>query len=286
MATTSKMSKDSHQKSKDEAINIELIHHHLKNNTPSGIKIREAFSSNLPYEQPFIDTEQSGATRSAHHDLNLRMADGTIKGVEFKGSKRFKPIDTTKAPWVNGVQFYNGTGSKFKMGNIYARKFYDECLDKIREGLNMKTPKPSYEEWSKDAFRQGRPKTPFVTELRDIAYCSDYLSDIRKEFNKTFIASTFELTDLMLEVQSIADEVLSCKDYWLQIHGDINDPEKFHVRWTNKIKMPEIISVEQIKSKDNCDINFKFTCYEDSEFFAKMRWGYGQCITNIRVDIK
>ena len=286
METTKKMPKDSHKKSKDEAINIELIHHHLKNNTPSGIKIREAFSLDLPSEQPFVSSEQSGATRSAHHDFNLRMADGTIKAVEFKGSKRFKAIDTTKAPWVNGVQFYNGTGSKFNMGNIYASNFHESCIDKIREDLKMTTPKPSYEEWVKDAFRQGKPKTPFVTELREIAYCSDYLSNMRKEFNKTFIPSTIELSNLMIEVQDIANEVLSCKDYWLQIHGDINDPEKFHVKWTNKITMPEIVSVEQVKSKNNCDINFKFVCEDDSEFFAKMRWGYGQCITNIRIDIK
>jgi hypothetical protein len=282
------MSKDSHQKSKDEAINIDLIHHHLKNNTPSGIKIREAFISDLPFEQNFIGTEQSGATRSAHHDLNLIMSDDpkVIKAVEFKGSKHFKPIDPTKSPWVNGVQFYNGTGNKFSIGNIYAQKFYTNCLDNIIKDLNITKPKPSYEEWSKDAFRQGKPKTPFVCELREKAYCSDYLSNMRKEFNNKFIASTFELTDLMLEVQTIADEVLSCKDYWLQIHGDINEPDKFHVKWTNKIKMPEIVSVEQVKSKANCDINFKFTCQDYSEFFAKMRWGYGQCITNIRVDIK
>ena len=52
------------------------------------------------------------------------MSDGTLKSVEFKGSKHFKPIDSTKSPWVNGVQFYNGTGSKFKMGNIYSKKFF------------------------------------------------------------------------------------------------------------------------------------------------------------------
>lgn len=50
--------------------------------------------------------------------------------------------------------------------------------------------------------------------------------------------------------------------------------------------MPEIVSVEQIKLKDNCDIIFKFICDDSSEFFAKMRLGYGQCITNIRIDIK
>jgi hypothetical protein len=90
----------------------------------------------------------------------------------------------------------------------------------------------------------------------------------------------------MIEVQKISEEVLNCKDFWLQIHGDIDDPDKFHVKWTNKIVMPEIVSVEQLKSKDNCDINFKFICDDNSEFFAKMRWGYGQCITNIRIDIK
>ena len=83
MEATAKVSKDSHKKSKDEAINIDLIHDHLKNNTPSGIKIREAFISDLPSDQHFIGTEQSGATRSAHHDLNLKMSDETIKSVEF-----------------------------------------------------------------------------------------------------------------------------------------------------------------------------------------------------------
>ena len=72
---------------------MSFSNHHLKNNTPSGIKIREAFISDLPSETIFIGTEKSGATRSAHHDINLRMADGTLKKVEFKGSKDFTPLD-------------------------------------------------------------------------------------------------------------------------------------------------------------------------------------------------
>ena len=280
-----KMNTDSHKKSKDEAINISKLHEHIKNNTPSGIKIKNAFASELPEHNMFTSTVTSGANRSTHHDLQIEL-DGALKTVEFKGSQFFKPIDSTKAPWTNGVQFYNGPGNKFKVGSLYAKKFYDECLDKIIVDLELKTPKPSYEEWVKDAFRQGKPKTPFVCELREKGYCGDYLSDARKQFNKGFILSTFELTDLMLEVQKISEEVLNCKDFWLQIHGDIDDPDKFHVKWTNKIVMPEIVSVEQLKSKDNCDINFKFICDDNSEFFAKMRWGYGQCITNIRIDIK
>ena len=280
-----KMNTDSHKKSKDEAINISKLHEHIKNNTSSGIKIKNAFASELPDKNMFTSTVMSGANRSTHHDLQIEL-DGALKTVEFKGSMHFKQIDATKAPWTNGVQFYNGPGNKFKVGSLYAKKFYDECLDKIIVDLDLKTPKPSYEEWVKDAFRQGKPKTPFVCELREKGYCGDYLSDARKQFNKSFMLSTFELTDLMIEVQKISEEVLNCKDFWLQIHGDIDDPDKFHVKWTNKIVMPEIVSVEQLKSKDNCDINFKFICDDNSEFFAKMRWGYGQCITNIRIDIK
>jgi hypothetical protein len=44
--------------------------------------------------------------------------------------------------------------------------------------------------------------------------------------------------------------------------------------------------VEQEHSKSGCDVNFKFVCEDGSVFYAKLRWGYGQCITNIRLDIK
>ena len=95
-----------------------------------------------------------------------------------------------------------------------------------------------------------------------------------------------DLMVLIDEAQHIADEALSCKDYWLQIHGDINHPDNFYVHWTNKVAMPQIQEIEQITTKDNCDINFKFICEDGSQFSAKLRWGYGQCVTNIRLDIK
>lgn len=279
------MTTDPHQRAKDEATNIALIHHHITNNTPSGQKIRNAFALAFPNEPMFRNTVVSGANRSTHHDLQLQF-DTDVKTVEFKGSYHFKPIDTEKPPWTNGVQFYNGTGSKFSIGHAYARRFYDTMLDEIQEHLQLKTPKPTYEEWVKDAFRQGKPLTPFVRELRERGYKTEFLSDCRKKFNKSFIATDMDLMVLIDEAQHIADEALSCKDYWLQIHGDINHPDNFYVHWTNKVAMPQIQEIEQITTKDNCDINFKFICEDGSQFSAKLRWGYGQCVTNIRLDIK
>ncbi len=280
---------DPHKRSKDEAITISLIHDSINKNTPSGIKIKKEFEKTFPLEPVFISTVESGADRSTHHDLQIKINEQIYKTVEVKSSKHFKTIDITKPPWHNGVQFYNGTGSKFSIGQKYARCFYMTMMDDIIKDLDIKTIKPSFEEWVKDAFRQGLPSTIFCKELREKGYKSKYLSDCRKKFNKIFeetLVNGSDLGILMKEVQKIADDTLSCKDYWLQIHGNIDDPEKFHVKWTGKIKMPQIHEVEQIKTKNCCDINFKFICEDNSEFSAKLRWGYGQCITNIRVDIK
>ena len=232
----------------------------------------------------------SGGNRSIHHDLKIKWKEvfdaDVFKTVEFKGSKHKKTIDTTKAPWVNGVQFYNGTGSTFSIGKEYARQFYDTMMDEIIAHFGIITPKPTFEEWSKDAFTQSKPKTPFVKELREKGYKSEYLSDTRKKFNKQFTLTAEQLETLKNEVYTISNQVLESKDYWLQIHGAMEDPSDFEVSWTGKLTMPPIVSVEQEQSKSGCDVNFAFTCEDGSIFHAKLRWGYGQCITNIRLDIK
>lgn len=269
----------------DERLFIELIHNHVNNQTPSGIKISTAF----PPPYTLCRTIESGATRRAHHDLQIEIMDETslvIKNVEFKGSKHFKQIDPTKQPWTNGVQFYNGPGHKFTIGHLYARQFYDTMIDELIAHYDIQAEKPSYEIWSKDAFRQGKPKSAFVCELREKGYLSSHLSEMRKKFNRTFVVTALDLITLLEEVETIANEVLNCKDYWLQIHGNIDNPETFHVQWSNKTSPLKIDEVSQIESNSDSDINFRFICEDGAEFTAKMRWGYGQCITNIRIDIK
>lgn len=272
-----------HKKSDDEKIFLEKIHYHIQKNTLSGIKIRECFPKN---EKMYISTMKSGGKRKDHYDFKLTFPDGTLKNVEFKGSQKFKPIDDNKPPWHYGVQFYNGAGNNFSIGQKYARHVYDTGIDTIIEGLQITTPKPNYEEWAKDAFREAKPKTPFVCEIRNKGYCGSYLSNLRLNINRNFTSNTYDMMVLMDEVQTIANDVFEQKDYWLQIHGNIDDPETFHVKWTPKMSMPQIITVEETKSKSNCDIMFRFICDDGFVFYAQMRWGYGQLITNIRIDLK
>ena len=277
---------DPHKKSKDEATNITLIHYHVNNNTPSGRKIRDAFEKEFPNEPMFISTVESGANRNTHYDLKLQF-ENDLKTVEFKGSQYYKPIDSSKNPWVNGVQFYNGSGKNFSIAQKYARKFYDLMMDIIIEHLQIKSPKPSFEDWSIDAFAQGKLKTPFVRELKEKGQIEQYLFNLRKEFNNNFTATDMDLIILKKEVQTIADSALNCKDYWLQIHGDINDPELFHVKWSAKILMPQIQKISQVISKEDCcNINFNIICVDGSKFSTILRWGSRQCIKNLRLDIK
>ena len=275
-----------HTRSDNEALSLAKIHNHINNCTPCGAKIRDAFSAAFPNTPQFTRSVISGGNRSVHHDLKIEWIGASIRTVEFKGSKNKKLIDATKPPWVNGVQFYNGTGSKFNVGKEYARQFYDRMMDEIIVHFGITTAKPTFEEWSKDAFTQSKPKTPFVKELREKGYKSDYLSDIRKKFNKMFVLTVDQLETLKNEVFAISNQVLESKDYWLQIHGAMEDPNDFEVSWTGKQTMAPIVSVEQDQSKSGCDVNFLFTCEDGSIFNAKLRWGYGQCITNIRLDIK
>jgi hypothetical protein len=280
-----------HMRADNEALNLEKIHNHINSDTPCGAKIKNAFISAFPDTPLFIRSVISGGNRCVHHDLKIEWANefhyiNASKTVEFKGSKHKKPIDKTKQPWVNGVQFYNGPGNKFIVGLEYARQFYDTMMDEIIEHYSISVPKPLFEEWVKDAFTQSKPKTPFVKELREKGYKSDYLSDCRKKFNTQFVLNADQLEILKNEVFAISNQALSSKDYWLQIHGAMEEPNDFEVRWTGKLSMSPIVSVEQEQTKSGCDVNFKFVCDDGSVFHAKLRWGYGQCITNIRLDIK
>ena len=279
-----------HTRSDTESLNLTKIHAHLNNGTSCGSKIREAFANAFPSSTQFSSSVISGGNRSIHHDFKIKWkmveGDDILKTVEFKGSKYKKAVDTTKPPWVDGVQFYNGSGKNFSVGREYARQFYDTMMDEIIQHFSISTAKPTFEEWEKDAFRQGKPKTAFVVELRSKGYKSEYLSDCRKKFNKQFVLDEGQLEVLKAEVYNIANDALSSKDYWLQIHGKIDEPDDFEVKWTGKMGMSPIISVAKEEAKSDCDVNFRFVCDDGSVFYAKLRWGYGQCITNIRLDIK
>lgn len=279
--------KNHHKKSEDEAINIAKIHTHIKDNTPCGQKIKAAFRETFPDLPMFETTVVSGADRKTHHDLKLKWGEHeniSKETVEHKGSEKKSKIDPSQPPWICGVQFYNCPANLFKIGHVYARKFYDTMIDDIINYFKIITTKPSYEEWTKDAFKQGKPTTPFGRELYEKGYKHKYLSECRKKFNSTFTLTDAELEEHQSEVFQKANEVLQQKDFWLQIHGKMDEPDDFEVRWSGAITVAPF--VKATLKKTNCHIIYIFKCADGAEIQSMLRWGYGQCITNLRVDLK
>jgi hypothetical protein len=252
-------------------------------NTPSGEKIKQSFRDTFGVE--ISEMINTGGTRGEHYDIGLTISNGDQWNGEAKHSKQYKPIDYTKPSWASCVQAINGDPKHFDIATKYAKHFYDH-LPKIKSDLNIVLPIPPFDEWIKDAFRQGKPRTPFVKELREKGYKTKYLSDQRKSCNQTFKVSISDLLILQKQVYAELVSKFEEKDCWLQLHGDISHPETFNVRWCGKIKIKPFISCEQI-NKSDCDIIFRFVCDDDKKttYYAKLRWGYGQFITNIRVDI-
>jgi len=276
-----------HEKAKKEKIDLSDVQNHWNNNTPSGLKIKQAYMTANP-GKPVPDCINVVGGRGKHFDLVLKWTSNECpdETVEAKLCRDKKPINPEKPPWYYGVQYANMHANKFTIGYTYLKEFYDTMLDEIQLHYNINSAKPTYEEWVKDAFASGKPTTPFVIELREKGYCSEYLSNTRKKFNKSFMADENSLQILKSEMLAFSNEVLREKDNWLQIHGNMENPDDFEVRWTGKIEMSEIVTVTQTKCKNGCDINFKFTCVDGAVYEAKMRWGYGQCITNLRIDLK
>ena len=230
----------------------------------------------VEYQKTFgctFDTIQIVGGRGYHYDL---LIDGIIR-VEYKGSKSKMNI---KNPWINGVQFLNGSGNSFSIGHAYSTAFYPH-LTNLKKIHGLIEEVPSYEEWTKDAFVQGKPSTPFVCELRNKTNKGKKCYSYRTDFNKSFVLSQEQLDRLAEEVYTKANAVLSEKDCWLQVSEHQGTST---IRWSEDIKMEPIIKTEQIRKTDS-DIQCQMTCKDGRIFKAKLRWGYGQCITNLRVDL-
>jgi len=261
---------------------------HVNTNSPAGQIIKDMFHTR--FGKTITQLRMTGSTgkatagRKAHHDFELLTDDGEWRKVEFKGSSKYTPIDPAKQPWTTGVQFYNGPGSQFTIASKYAKEWHN-TLPQIKEKYQLLLPIPEYDEWTADAFRQADPKTPFVIEMKE--KCSSQgrssLGQHRTEFVQQFITTItpLDVDTLTTEVYNMANKVLKEKEYWLQIHGDLDG--QFDVRWSPQCEFSKIVNVLFVGKKD---LVMKFECADNFNFSAILRWGKRIGMTNLRLDLK
>ena len=213
---------DSHLKSKNEKQVLKDIEYHVNNKTLTGMKLKNAYPN-----KDIIGISVVGG-RGKHYDLVLKLKDKDNvvheETCELKYSYKYKKIDTSKPPWISGVQFSNGSGSSYIVGREYAAQFY-KVLPLLKAHYKIEEPIPSLEEYYSDVMKQGKPITSFVCKLREHGYKTEFLSQFRKDFNKTFKLSEVHYPQLIDEVYKKANESFVQKENWLQIHGSLETPD-------------------------------------------------------------
>jgi len=287
------------KREKEQLIDIE---NHCNTNTSSGSKIKESLKNKYSIE---IKNIQIVAGRGHHYDLIINTdEDGLLKQykIEYKGNYKLIEFKEGLTPWFNGVQFYNGDPKPFSIIKKYSRQWYDMYIkDKAIPGYSI----PTYEDFVKDAFKQGKNTLPYMVQFK-----SDYrafkgipktsMLEERIEFNRKFIISPAELETLKTEISPIFTKIMKDKELWLQISGDLSDPEKFNVKWTKGMVLTHIpeLRVVTIKTQEpdikfNCECEKTCGCEDKKKcecipftFEAHLRWGYGQGFSNLRLDFK
>lgn len=266
---------------------IKYIVESLNTNNELGKKLK------LPYFETFgkkIVSARKTSGRSKHNDFEILLkGEEEWKRIEHKGCRKLKNIDEHCKPWGDSCQFYNGDPKPFNICKKYARVFWNNLIKSgiLTQKYDIKSDIPKFNTWLKDAFRQGKPLTKFVKELREKSIETNGTASLfeeRKTFNKIFVENIDEkdLKSMIRQIQPIYDNVMKNKDYWLKINGDIY--KEFRFKWFEQKNIPKILKIEIIKNK--LDPIFKCICDDDTSFIAHLRWGYNQGITNIRLDLK
>jgi hypothetical protein len=287
---TKKATRTKAEAKKNEEADVKTIVEAINNpHSIQGEALRAAFKTECGLDITAARQPQGAGSRKKHYDFEVQV-DGVWYKVEHKGSLAYKSIDSTLPPWSGGVQFYNGTGKSYTLGHLYARQWYDRYIASgiLARKYGIASTAPDYETWfAKDAMRQGDPTTPFGLELRskfrgeDAPDKKDGCFAERDEMVKDFVVSEADIETLKAEVLTTAQAVLKEKDYWLQINGDING--KFYCKWSKTLTITTITDVKRMPSSD---VQLEFSTDMGFPIIARLRWGKGQGLSNIRIDLK
>lgn len=240
--------------------------------------------------------ERVGSNRSTHHDLVFLSSDDREYKIEHKGSMDIKTITN---PCDAGVQILNGPGNWFSICDRLVDIYYDNYIlnNKITDALSITLPIPSREEFRKDQFLQGNPKTPYLKELKRIVRerygPKASLKDvpdldprpmISRKLKETF--TTEDKHQLAKEILSRVTPVLNDKDLYMTDQPKSSVPFKFFDAKNYTIKDIKTITLD-ISATDPC---FKITAItqKETEFHCilRVRWGKGVGFSNVRGDIR
>lgn len=274
---------------KNEKSDINNIRYNLNNNTVLGKEMRDDFEK-LTGKKFKYANERSGNDRNSHHDFSITCTDGTQYRIEHKGCSKYKKIKGSR-PWGDSGQFANLGVNKSAIGKVYCKLWYDEYIlsGYLSKEHKIKKNIPTFNTWYKsDCCKQGPPGTLFGQELKrnvnnEHGKNTKVLRDLRIKINKRFLEYVNKNPELLEEFKismiNIGKDMLSHKDIWLKINGNLND-NMVHFKWYSKFQLGDEYD---IKVTTKSDIDFQFTSIDKKYigFQCKLRWRNGCGISNV-----
>jgi len=264
----------------------------INNRTEYGLKLINAYY--CAFNKKIIKAEKKGSNRD-HFDIVLIHEDNTISKCEEKGSSLSLKITDNGNAWENSVQLFNSSAANFDVCKKWSHLWYSMLIDEREywKEIGIKQEVPVYDEWIKDAFRCGDPKTEFVKELKQV-WRNKFNKkssmngkkggqDFREKVNSKFIMNTEDKNKFIQQLNDVMDRVINSKNCFLQTSGIKGNDISF--KWKKGLIKPLIVDVSS-EYKFGSDLKFNVKTSNDKDFHCLLRFGKGCGFTNIRLDIK
>lgn len=285
-----------HVAGQNEGKRIPYLIEQINTHTNIGKDISKTFKEHTGYDIVSA-RERTGSNRSTHYDIEIIASNGKTYKIEHKGCNGTKTI---KNPCDAGVQLVNGKPEWFNICNLLSYVYYDRFIvtKRLSVALNLQSDIPSPEEFRKDQFRQGNPKSPFLIELkktiRDKYGSTSSLKDIpeldpRREVIEIFRDELFtskECERLKKDILTNVAPALNEKDLYLTDQPKSEIPFRFWDAKDYTIQDIQNITLDTTNT-DPC-FNIEAINQKGDIFYCvlRLRWGKGVGFSNIRADIR
>jgi len=278
---------------KREDKDINFIVKSLNNKTETGLKLITSFQCEFG---EIISKARKTGGRKKHNDFEIQFKNKeNWYKIEHKGTQKYKKILDSDKPWSDSCQFYNGDPKPFSICEKYCKNWYDNFIKSeiLTKKYNIKSIIPPYEVYKSQVYQQsaahkGKRKNNFICELAEKSKQINKTVSLfqeRKEFNNSFNITDKDLITMKNEIQIQYNKCQNAKDYWLKVNGDIFN--NCNIKWfKNDVNDIKVINIIKFQTPRSSDWKFKCECDNNTSFIAHLRWGYNQCIGNLRLDFK
>jgi len=245
-----------------------------------------------------LEFEKAGGTKK-HHDIVIKFKNGSMKTIEHKGIKGDGSKYNKEKPWSETPQILNGASFNC-IRDLFCEYWHSICTEMIKNYFPILPEIPCYDEWKTKDASVGAPKTEFGIMLKEIINSDNVNKDLInwlweaaiKSFWTNLIEENMVLDQFREELEKKLQNVLQDKNLWMNAYYD--NVKKVEYKDYKICKTPQLynLTIETESYLKNptmaLKLSYNLSSNPSKKFKgeARLRWGNGNGIANIRWNIK